>query len=151
VRETGFPPPRCSEPYLHERSSSESEQPSRQLLPSSATSRRPGSSDIDLLHRYHRLKGAFLPLHHPVFAPTACAFLATIADDRIPLTVCLCLVICCDLEGERLAVPERRAAVETSLLPNGRSPPGKVISPRRHPFPSEFRSRPDRAAHPFTA
>src|SRR5882672_570018 len=99
--------------------------------PSSAASRRLDCGDVDLLHRHHRLEGAFglgatgrhrvgqrargdLPGEAPaVLAPTARAFLAAIADDRIPVAVRLRLIVRGDLEGERLAVLERRAAVET--------------------------------------
>ena len=40
-------------------------------------------------------------------------FRATIADDRVPVTVRLFLIFRRDLEGEGFAVPEGRAAVET--------------------------------------
>src|SRR5947207_6377200 len=87
--------------------------------------------DVDLLHRHHRLEGALcltatgrkrigerarsdLPREAPaVLAPTALAFRAAIADDRVPVTVRLFLILRRDLEGKRLGVPERRAAVET--------------------------------------
>src|SRR5258706_526112 len=48
----------------------------------------------------------------PVLAPPARAFLAPIADDRIPVGVRLFLVGGGDLEGERLALLERRTAVD---------------------------------------
>ena len=48
-----------------------------------------------------------------VLAPTALAFRAAIADDRVPVTVRLFLILRRDLEGKGLSVPERRAAVET--------------------------------------
>src|SRR4051812_49161494 len=48
----------------------------------------------------------------PVLAPAAGALLAAVADDRAPEAVGLRLVVGRDLEGERLAVPERRPAVE---------------------------------------
>src|SRR5439155_21870075 len=48
-----------------------------------------------------------------VLAPTALAFLAAIADDRVPVAVRLFLILRRDLEGKGLAVLERRAAVET--------------------------------------
>src|SRR5437660_2070645 len=48
-----------------------------------------------------------------VLAPTALAFRATIAHDRVPVTVRLFLILRRDLEGKGLGVPERRAAVET--------------------------------------
>src|SRR5437899_13024808 len=98
---------------------------------SSAASRRLDGGDVALLHRHHRLEGALclsaagrkrlgqrargdLPGEAPaVFAPTARAFLAAIADNRIPVAVRLCLIVRGDLEGERFAVLERRAAVES--------------------------------------
>src|SRR6266545_2689820 len=106
-------------------------QTARPRLPSSAASRRLDDGDVDLLHRHHRLEGALglsatgrhrvgqcawgdLPGEAPaVLAPTARAFLAPIADNRIPVAVCLRLILRGYLEGERLAVLERRAAVET--------------------------------------
>src|SRR5258708_6927940 len=45
-------------------------------------------------------------------APTALAFGAAIADDRVPVTVRLFLIFRRDLEGKGLGVLERRAAVE---------------------------------------
>src|SRR5262249_42765784 len=48
-----------------------------------------------------------------ILAPTALAFLAAIADDRIPVAVRLFLILRRDLEGEGLAVLEGRAAIET--------------------------------------
>src|SRR5213592_2902240 len=98
---------------------------------SSAASRRLDGGDVDLLHRHHRLEGALglsaagrqrvgqhargdLPREAPaVLAPTARAFLAAIADNRIPVAVRLRLIVRGDLEGERLAVLECRTAVET--------------------------------------
>jgi hypothetical protein len=47
-----------------------------------------------------------------VLAPAARAFLAAVADDGVPVAVGLFLVGRRDLEGKRLAVLERRAAVE---------------------------------------
>src|SRR6266545_2236694 len=97
-------------------------QTARPRLPSSAASRRLDDGDVDLLHRHHRLEGALglsatgrhrvgqcawgdLPGEAPaVLAPTARAFLAPIADNRIPVAVCLRLIVRGDLEGERLAV-----------------------------------------------
>ena len=46
-------------------------------------------------------------LHQPQLA-----FLAAIADDRVPVAVRLFLIVRCDLEGKRLAVLELRAAVD---------------------------------------
>src|ERR1700686_665608 len=97
----------------------------------SASPRCLDGGDIDLLHRHHRLKRALclsatsrkrigqrargdLPGKSPaVLAPTALAFHAAIADDRVPVTVRLFLILRSDLEGKGLAVPEHRAAVET--------------------------------------
>src|SRR5436190_6832371 len=99
--------------------------------PSSAASRRLDGGDVDLLHRHHRLEGALglsatgrhrvgqrargdLPGEAPaVLAPTARAFLAAIADDRVPVAVRLFLIVGRDLEGKGLVVLELRAAVET--------------------------------------
>src|SRR5947207_5065685 len=87
--------------------------------------------DVDLLHRHHRLEGALcltatgrkrigerarrdLPGEAPaVLAPTALAFRAAIADDRVPVTVRLFLILRRDLEGKGLSVLECRSAVET--------------------------------------
>src|SRR5512141_1850393 len=97
----------------------------------SAAPRRLDRGDVDLLHRHHRVEGAFglsaagrkrvgqrargdLPGESPaVLAPTARAFLPAVADDRIPVAVRLRLIVRCDLEGKGLAVLEYRAAVET--------------------------------------
>src|SRR3979411_2378461 len=96
----------------------------------SASTRRFDGGDVDLLHRHHRLEGTLcltatsrkrlgqhargdLPGEAPaVFAPTALAFRAAIADDRVPVTVRLFLILRRDLEGKGLGVPERWAAVE---------------------------------------
>src|SRR5688500_19401391 len=48
-----------------------------------------------------------------VFAPTALAFLAAIAHDRVPIAIRLLLIVRGDLEGKSLAVLELRAAVDT--------------------------------------
>src|SRR5437764_4085558 len=98
----------------------------RPRRPSSAASRRLDGGDIDLLHRHHRLEGALglsatdrqrvgqrtrsdLPREAPaVLAPTARAFLAAVADNRVPVAVRLRLIVSGDLEGKRLAVLERR-------------------------------------------
>src|SRR6185503_10996913 len=54
-----------------------------------------------------------LPGESPaILAPPALAFLAAIADDRVPVAVRLFLIVRRDLEGKGLAVLERRAAVE---------------------------------------
>src|SRR5262249_14468559 len=97
----------------------------------SASPRCLDSGDVNFLHRHHRLEGTLcltatsgkrlgerarsdLPGEAPtVLAPTALAFLAAIADDRVPVAVRLFLILRRDLEGKRLAMRERRAAVET--------------------------------------
>jgi hypothetical protein len=127
----------------------QSEWNSRPPLPSSAASRRLDSGDIDLLHRHHCLKGAFclcttsrkcigqrawsdLPGEAPaVFAPTARAFLAAIADDRVPITVRFFLILRRDLEGEGLVVPERWATVETETGNAQDAPPSRHRPPCR--------------------
>src|SRR6202163_4050683 len=96
----------------------------------SASPRCLDGGDVDLLHRHHRLEGTLcltatsrkrigwrargdLPGEAPaVLAPTALAFRAAIADDRVPVTVRLFLILRRDLEGKGLVVPER-ATVET--------------------------------------
>ena len=97
----------------------------------SASPRCLDGGDVDLLHRHHRLEGTLcliatsrkrigqrargdLPGEAPaVLAPTACAFRSAIADDRVPVTVRLFLIVRRDLKGKSLGVPERRAGVET--------------------------------------
>src|SRR5256885_6061134 len=97
----------------------------------SAAPRCLDGGDVDLLHRHHRLEGTVrstaasrnrigqrargdLPGKAPaVLAPTALAFRAAIADDRVPVTVRLFLILRRDLEGKGLGVLERRTAVET--------------------------------------
>src|SRR6185503_11842231 len=87
--------------------------------------------DVDLPHRHHRREGTLgltatrgkrvgerargdLPGEAPaVLAPPALAFLAAIADDRVPVAVRLFLIVGRDLERKSLAVLELRAAVET--------------------------------------
>src|SRR6185295_16087463 len=57
--------------------------------------------------------GGDLPGKAPaVLAPPALALLAAVADDRVPVAVRFLLVVRRDLEGERLALLERGAAVE---------------------------------------
>src|SRR5205823_1121421 len=86
--------------------------------------------DVDLLHRHHRLEGTLclaaasckrlggharshLPGETPaVLAPTTLTLLAAIADDRVPVAVCLFLIVCRDLKRKGLAVLEVRTAVE---------------------------------------
>src|SRR5216110_2106366 len=95
------------------------------VVSTSAPPRRLDGGDVDLLHRHHRFEGTLcltaasrervgqrarrdLPGEAPaVLAPTALAFLAAIADDRVPVTVRLFLIVRRDLEGKGLAVPER--------------------------------------------
>src|SRR6185436_4563222 len=85
---------------------------------------------VDLFHGHHGLKRSLrlvaarrhrvgeyarrdLPGQAPaILAPTALAFLAAVADDRVPVAVGLCLIVRRDLKGKRLGVLERRAAVE---------------------------------------
>src|SRR5689334_18984515 len=96
------------------------------IVSRSPAPRRLDRGHVDLLHRHHRLEGAFgnttasrkrigqyargdLPGEAPaVLAPTALAFLAAIADDRVPITVRLFLIVRRDLKGKGLAVLERR-------------------------------------------
>src|SRR4029453_16435255 len=58
-----------------------------------------------------------------VLAPTALAFLPAITNDRVPVTICLLLIVRSDLEGKGLGVLERRSAVETET---GNSKNGEV-------------------------
>jgi hypothetical protein len=78
--------------------------------------------DVDLLHRHHRLEGAFglgaagrkgvsertrgdLPGEAPaVLAPSARTFLAAVADDGVPVLVRLLLIVRRDLERKGFAV-----------------------------------------------
>src|SRR5204862_2698678 len=48
-----------------------------------------------------------------VFAPAARAFLAAVADNRIPVAIRLLLCVSCNLEGERLAVCKMRPTIQT--------------------------------------
>src|SRR5688500_965442 len=86
--------------------------------------------NVDFLHRHHRFEGAFCliaagrprvrqhargypPGAAPaVLAPTALAFLPSVVDDRVPVTVRLFLIVRRDLERKGFAVLELRAAVE---------------------------------------
>ncbi len=81
------------------------------LVSTSAPPRCLDGGDIDLLHRHHRLEGTLcltatsgkrlgqraggdLPGEAPaVLAPTALALLAAIADDRVPVTIRLLLIV----------------------------------------------------------
>src|SRR4249920_2282618 len=103
----------------------------RPVVFTSAPPRGLDGGDVDLLHRHHRLEGTLgltatsrkrigerargdLPGEAPaVLAPTARAFLAAVADDRVPVAVRLFLIVRRDLEGKGLAVLEHRAAIET--------------------------------------
>src|SRR5262249_60941104 len=82
----------------------------------SAAPRRLNRGDVDLLHSHHHLKRAFcfiaagcerlgenarrdLPGDAPlVFAPAAGALLTAIADDGVPVAICLLLIVSGDLE-----------------------------------------------------
>ncbi len=97
----------------------------------SAAPRRLNGGDVDLPHRHHRLEGALglaasgrerigqrarsdLPGKTPaVLAPSASAFRAADADNRVPVTVRLFLILRRHLEGKRLGVFKHWAAVET--------------------------------------
>jgi hypothetical protein len=86
--------------------------------------------DVDLLHGHHGVEGTLgfgatsrerlgqhargdLPGEAPaVLAPSALTFLAAIADDRVPVAVCLFLIVSRDHERKSFAVFEHRAAVE---------------------------------------
>ena len=93
--------------------------------------RRLDCSDVDLFHLHHRIERAFggsgigigdrscqgdrrnLPGQSPfVLAPAAHAFLAAVADDRVPVAIRFGLVNGCDLKRERFVVLERGAAIE---------------------------------------
>jgi len=100
------------------------------LSRASAPPRRLDGGDVDLPHRHHRREGPLgltatsckgvgqrargdLPGEAPpVLAPATLAFLAAMADDRVPVAVRLFLIVRRDLKGEGLAMPELRAAVE---------------------------------------
>src|SRR5664279_2621842 len=96
----------------------------------SAAPCRLDGGNVDLPHRHHGLEDTLclaatsrkrigqdarsdLPREAPaVLAPTARAFRAAIADDRLPVAVRLLLIVRRDLEGEGFAVLERRPPVE---------------------------------------
>lgn len=101
-------------------------------LPASTTSRRFDRRDVDLSHLHHGIErpldsGAVgvgyrfcqspwgnLPGATPfVFAPAAHTLFATVAHDRVSVTIGLCLVRGCDLEGECFAVLKDGAAIES--------------------------------------
>src|SRR5213078_2052403 len=87
--------------------------------------------DVDLVHRHQRRESTFcltatsrkrlgqrarsdLPGQATaILAPTALAFPAAIADNRVPVAVRLFLIVRRDLEGKGLAVLERRATIKT--------------------------------------
>src|SRR5947199_9591620 len=101
----------------------------------SPASRRLDGGNVDLLHRHHRLERTSclsatgrkrigqcawgdLPREAPaVLAPTARTFLAAVANDCIPVAARLCLIVRCDLAGERLGVPGRRTAAQAGARP----------------------------------
>src|SRR5262249_24595696 len=86
--------------------------------------------DVDLPHRHHRVEGTLcltapsckrigqrarsnLPGETPaVLAPPTRALRAAIADDRVPVTVRLLLLLRRDLEGNGVGVLEHRSAVD---------------------------------------
>ena len=92
------------------------------VVSTSAAPRGLDGGDVDLLHRHHRREGTLcltaasrkrvgqrargdLPGEAPaILAPAARAFLAAIADDRVPVAVRLFLIVRGDLEGKGLAV-----------------------------------------------
>src|SRR6478672_7681662 len=92
--------------------------------------RRLDLGDVNLLHLHHRFERPLrylavfgqrlgqdprcdLPGQAPfVLAPATRALRAAVADDRVPITVSLRLIVGGDLKGERLAVLERVPAVE---------------------------------------
>lgn len=87
--------------------------------------------DVDLVHFHHRGEGALgfgaaggqcvhqyargdLPGDAPpVLAPAAVAWLAAVADDRIPVTIRFLLRVRRDLEGEGFGMFELRPAIES--------------------------------------
>src|SRR4051812_36627492 len=107
--------------------------PRRLCAPQARTStaaRGLDGGDVDLPHRHHRVEGTLcltaagrkrvgqrarrdLPGEPPaVLAPAARAFLAAIADDRVPVAVRFLLIVRRDLKRKRLALPEGRTTVE---------------------------------------
>ena len=97
----------------------------------STTARSFDFGNVDFTHLHHCIEGAFgfsatgrqrvrqnarrdLPGDSPtVLAPAASAFLAAIADNRIPVAIRFLLRISRNLERERLAVFELRPTIET--------------------------------------
>src|SRR5688572_11730888 len=102
----------------------------RRTVKFSAPPCRLDGRDVDLLHRHHGGEGPLrlsatsrnrvgqrarrdLPGEAPaVFAPTALAFFAAIADDRVTVAIGLFLIVRRDLKRDSLALLELRAAVE---------------------------------------
>jgi hypothetical protein len=100
------------------------------IIEMSAATRRLDRGDVDLLHGHHRIKRALsfiasgrqrlcqharrdLPGDAPlVFAPAASAFLPAIADDGVPVSIGLVLIVGRDLEREGFVMFERRTAVD---------------------------------------
>src|SRR5690606_7272937 len=73
----------------------------------------PGHAGINAVDGLDQHLRRDLPVHAPaVLAPAAVALPSAVADDRIPVAVGRGLVRGGDLEGERLALREDRAAVE---------------------------------------
>ena len=89
----------------------------------SAAPSRFDRSDVDLSHLHHGFERALghrsirigdrgrqgawrdLPRQSPlILAPTACAFLAAVSDNRVPQPVRFCLVVGRDLERESFVV-----------------------------------------------
>ena len=104
----------------------------RRLL---ATNRRLDHGDVYFFHRHHCIERPLgggeigagilldqrdwrdLPGDTPlVFAPTALALLAAVADDRIPIPIGFGLIFRGNLERERFIVLERGATVQKARL-----------------------------------
>ncbi len=100
-------------------------------LHASTTTRCLDCRDVDLSHLHHRIERSLgscaigigyrlyqsqwsnLPREAPfVFAPAARTLFATVANDRVPVTISFCLVRGCDLKGERFAMLEVGSAIE---------------------------------------
>src|ERR1700716_671927 len=100
------------------------------VLSTSASACRLDGGDVNLLHCHHGVECALclaatdrqsvgehprgdLPGQAPtVLAPAARTFRSAVADDRVPVAVRFFLSVRRDLEGKRLAVLERRTAVQ---------------------------------------
>src|SRR5258705_7136143 len=103
----------------------------------SAAPRGLDRGDVDLLHFHHRVECSLcfsaadrqrlgqhawrdLPGDAPfVLAPAALALLATIANDGVPVSVGLLLIVGGDLEREGFVMFERRTAVEPDTRDTG--------------------------------